>query len=234
MGSFRNRFVRAPAWRVVMAAIVTGAAPLAAQGTVSGRVTLLERPGETTTDLGNTVISLEPAPGTKVRLDEVTAQMPIQGRQFSPRVVVITMGSKVAFPNQDPFNHNVFSSTPGALFDLGLYARGGSKQATFRKPGAFAVYCNIHARMTGFVVVLNTPWYVQPGADGGFTIPRVPAGTYTAHFWHERAPEQTREIEVTAAGLQGLDAELDARGYKFVAHKNKFGKEYTSVGGDRY
>jgi plastocyanin len=214
--------------------ILAGAGPLAAQGAVSGRVTMLERPGETTTDLGSTVISLEPAPGTKVRLEKVTAQMPIQNRQFSPRVVAVMVGSKVEFPNQDPFNHNVFSSTPGALFDLGLYGRGGSKNATFRKPGAFPIYCNIHSRMTGFVVVLDTPWYTQPGADGGFTIAGVPAGTYIVHFWHERAPEQTKTIEVPAAGLQGVDAELDARGYRFVAHKNKFGREYTSVAGDRY
>ena len=206
----------------------------AAQGAVSGRVSLQERPGETTADLGNTVVYLEPAAPHKGKLPETRGQMAMQGRQFTPRVQVVTAGSEVAFPNQDPFSHNIFSNTPGAMFDLGLYGRGGSKEAEFRKAGAYPVYCNIHPRMTGFVIAVASPWFAQAGADGRFTIAGVPAGTYTVHFWHERAPEVARELVVAAAGSSGIDAQLDARGYKFVAHKNKFGKEYTSSGKDRY
>ncbi len=230
----RTRLRRALLGCAAGLAFVRPAMPAAAQGAVSGQVTIVERPGETTTDLGNAVISLEPAPGTKVRLPESNGQMAIQGRQFAPRVSVVAAGSSVSFPNQDPFSHNVFSSAPGASFDLGLYGRGGNKSATFKKAGSFPVYCNIHARMTGFVVVMASPWYTQAGADGRFTLAGVPAGKYIVHFWHERAPEQTRELVVPAAGVAGANAELDARGYKFVAHKNKFGKEYTSTSGDRY
>ena len=49
-----------------------------------------------------------------------------------------------------------------------------------------------------------------------------------------RAPEVTRELTVGPRGSSGIDAQLDARGYKFVAHKNKFGQEYKSSGKDRY
>jgi plastocyanin len=215
-----------------------GAPSLGAQGTVSGQIKIQERPGETTSDLGNTVVFLEPvtAPKTKVAdtVKQMTTQMAMQGRQFTPRVQVVTAGSKVVFPNQDPFSHNIFSNTPGAMFDLGLYGRGGSKDATFKKAGAFPIYCNIHPRMTGFVVSVSTPYFAQAGADGRYTIANVPPGKYTVHFWHERAPEVTRELTVTASGSSGNDAQLDARGYKFVAHKNKFGQEYTSTGKDRY
>lgn len=208
----------------------------AAQGSVSGQVSVQERPGETTTDLGNTVIYLEPVgrtSGSKTRVKQKKEQMAMQSRQFSPRVRVVAVGSRIEFPNQDPFSHNIFSNTPGASFDLGLYGRGVSKHAEFKKPGAFPVYCNIHSRMTGFVVAVNTPYHSQPGADGRYTLDSVPAGKYIAHFWHERAPVQTMELTVPADGLSGIDARLDARGFKFAAHKNKFGQDYKASG-ERY
>ena len=40
-------------------------------------------------------------------------------------------------------------------------------------------------------------------------------------------------LVVTTTGLSGLKYELDARGYKFVQHKNKFGKDYQ-FNGDIY
>jgi plastocyanin len=220
-------------WRAALAASVT-AHTLAAQGAVSGQVSLLERPGERTADLANAVIYLEPLGPARPRLAETPgAQIAMLGRQFAPRVAVVTAGSRVAFPNRDPFSHNIFSNAAGAAFDLGLYGRGESREAAFRRPGVYAVYCNIHARMTGYVLALGTPHHAQAGGDGRWTIAGVPAGRYVAHFWHDRAPEQAREVVVPEAGLSGVDAALDARGYRQVAHKNKFGQEYQK-GKDRY
>jgi len=46
--------------------------------------------------------------------------------------------------------------------------------------------------------------------------------------WFERAPEVTKAIDVPAGGLTGQDVTLDASGYRYVPHKNKFGQEYGS------
>lgn len=215
-------------------ALVAGAARTSpAQGNISGQVTVQERAGETTTDLANTVIYLAPAGPTKVKVREAKEQMAMQGRQFTPRVRVVTVGSRIDFPNQDPFSHNIFSNAPGASFDLGLYGRGTSRSAEFRKAGAFPVYCNIHSRMTGFIVAVATPWHTQAGADGRYVLERVPPGKYELHAWHERAPEVVRELVVPDDGIAGLNLQLDARGFRFVAHKNKFGRDYQASG-ERY
>lgn len=203
--------------------------PALAQGTVSGRVAIQEKPGETTSDFANTVVYLVAKSGA-ARVAETKAQMAINGRQFSPRVRVVTAGSSVEYPNQDPFSHNVFSTATGAAFDLGIYGGGTSKAAQFKKPGAFPVYCNIHEKMTAYVVVVATPHYGQASADGRWRITRVPAGKYELHVWHERASEVVQELEVPAAGLTDVDQRLDATGYKQVAHKNKFGKDYAAAG----
>jgi hypothetical protein len=203
------------------------------QANVGGQVSILERDNETTIDLGNAVVYLEPLAPLKTKLREQRSLIALQSRAFQPRVRVVPVGSKIEFPNQDSFNHNVFSSSSFGEFDLGVYGKGESKDARFRRAGVYPIYCNIHARMTGYVLAVATPYFTQPGIDGRFLLPNVPIGSYTLTVWHERAPAQTREVTVTDGGVDGLNVQLDARGYKRLAHKNKFGQEYKA-GGDRY
>jgi len=225
-----HRKIRALALGTTFAAPCT----LGAQGAVSGRVAIQEKPGETTYDIGNTVVYLTPADGRLLRAPAVKVPIAMNGKEFRPHVRVVTPGSSVEYPNQDPFSHNIFSTAPGAAFDLGTYPNGVSRAATFRKTGAFPIYCNIHARMTAYVVVVPTPYFSQAGADGRWLLDRVPAGKYELHVWHERAPESITAVDVAAAGLANLMTMLDARGFVAAEHKNKFGKEYTSTGKDRY
>ena len=228
---------------IIAALTAVLAGTVAAQGAagsmtaVSGQVSILERQGEVTEDLGNVVVYLEPVSASaRVRsplVPPTNTVIALQSRQFSPRVRVVTEGSKVEFPNQDPFSHNVFSKMNGG-FDTGVYGRGKTKDQVFRDPGVYPLYCNVHPRMTAFVITLKTPYFTQAGADGRFVLEQVPAGRYTMHVWHDRATEVARDLSVPAAGVSNVRVELDARAYKYVQHKNKFGKDYTSATGDRY
>ena len=87
--------------------------------------------------------------------------------------------------------------------------------------------------LTAFVIAVRTPYFTQAKDDGKFAIDRVPAGKYVLHVWHDRGGEQTTDLVVPETGLAGLKYQLDARGFKFVQHKNKFGKEYQ-FNGDIY
>jgi len=217
-------------WQLRTAAVAAGvltwivAAPTA-RAQVSGRVTVADAGGKPAGDVGNAVVYLE---GRGPRGAPVKVEMTLDGRSFSPRVIVVPVGSTVTFPNRDPFNHNVFSLSDPNGFDLGLYGRGESGDHRFRHAGLVRVYCNIHPRMSGFVVVRDNAYYAQPGADGSYTIPNVAPGAYVLHVWHERAPEATREITVPPGGLTEQNVALDASAYQAVAHKNKYGQEYGS------
>ena len=199
--------------------------------TVAGRVTLMERGNKPGTDVGQTVVWLQ---GSGAKPAAVKAASVLtEGKEFRPRLTVVPVGSTVSFPNNDPFNHNVFSLSDEGAFDLGLYGRGQAKSTKFTRTGVIRVYCNVHAAMAAFILVRDNPYFTQPSADGTFVVAGVPPGKYMLHAWHERAPELTREIEVTPQGVADLDLQLDARGYKFVEHLNKFGQPY-SKGGARY
>lgn len=227
--------------------LAVSAGTVAAQGTVAGQVAIQERPGDVTDDLANVVIFLEPVnpapaaspalqtrPSARVQARGAPrAVMALDKRQFSPRVAVIMAGNSIEFPNRDPFSHNVFSKA-GRGFDTGVFGRNRMRDHRFDEPGVYPLYCNVHPRMTAFVIALATPHYSQAGVDGRFEISGVPAGEYRVTVWHDRATMDVRPITVPAAGVRDLRVTLDARGYKFVQHRDKSGRDYTSRTGDRY
>jgi plastocyanin len=175
-----------------------------------------------------------PAPPPLPTAVPTRAGMVMQGKEFRPHVRVVPSGSAVEWPNRDPFSHNVFSNTPGGAFDLGLYPRGESRDAAFRRPGVYEIFCNIHPRMSAFVVSVPTPFYVQPNDDGSFTVPGVPPGRYRLRAWHERAREVTQVVTIDGGGARDVRLTLDARGYRAVPHLNKFGQRYQTSGRDEY
>jgi plastocyanin len=208
-----------------------------AQATVSGTLSIEERQGADHGDPRTAVVYLEPRgvmhAADAPALREGTIAM--RGREFIPHVRVIRAGGSVAFPNQDPFSHNVFSNVEHGAFDLGLYRSGKSKSEHFGRPGVYPIYCNIHSKMVSFVVAVPGPWYAHPDADGRFSLRGVPAGAYVLHAWHERGSDEVRrEIVVPPNGLRDLQLSIDARTYVAAGHLNKFGLPYSVVRADRY
>jgi plastocyanin len=219
--------------------LATGLAPLVpsaalGQGTVTGRVSIRERDEESSKDLATAVIYLAAAGGGNAGSRRADTEIAMHDKEYIPHVRVVPAGSVVAFPNQDPFRHNVFSNSPAGPFDLGLTPRGRAARNTFRRAGVYAIYCNIHSRMSAFVIAVGTPWFTQAQADGSFSLTNVPPGRYTLHVWHERGGEASQPIEVGEAGVADLAVQLDARGWRPTEHKNKFGLEYTASDGERY
>jgi plastocyanin len=204
------------------------AAGLSFAAPVAGRVTILDKNDRPADDVGQAVIWLEGPPAAAAA--PVRAEIGTSDKEFSPHVLVVPAGSTVSFPNNDPFNHNVFSLSEENPFDLGLYGRGESREVRFTRAGIVRVFCNVHAQMSAIVVVRDNPWFGQPSGDGSFTLPQVPPGRYRLHAWHERAPAVSREVQVPAEGVAGLALELDARGYQFKPHLNKHGQPYPQRG----
>lgn len=215
---------------VALLALVTLALPaLAPAGTVSGRVELIDKGGRKASDLSDVVVFVE---GVKARPRPTRVSMTMKGKSFVPRVVVVPVGGTVDFPNEDPIFHNVFSVSGDNRFDLDLYKRPKSGSWTFQRPGVVRVYCNIHPQMSAVVVVRDNPYFAKATPDGAFSIPDVPAGHYTLKAWNERASEVGREIVVPAQGDVEASLTLDASAFKRLAHKNKFGKDYS--GDEKY
>ena len=148
-------------------------------------------------EIANVVVFVKDAPrdGT---LTSMRTQMRQQDEGFVPRLVAITRGSTVEFPNSDPFFHNVFSLSRGATFDLGRFPRGESRSRAFTRPGLVKVYCHLHSQMSAAIMVFDHSHFTIPEGDGHFSLADVPAGEYRLSAWHERVGESSKSIVVTA------------------------------------
>jgi len=159
-----------------------------------------------------------------------------RNKRFDPHIIVVPVASVVAFPNHDPFFHNVFSLFEGKRFDLGLYEAGSTRDVHFNKPGISYVFCNIHPEMSGVVVALDTPYYGISDQQGQVVIADVPVGKYVLRVWHESAlPETlkalTREVTISETsstlGVLRLPESDPPKG-----HKNLYGMDYDSPSPD--
>jgi hypothetical protein len=170
-------------------------------------------------------------PGPKVRLLQ-------RNKRFVPHMLVVTLGTQIDFPNEDPFFHNVFSIYRGKPFDLGLYESGSTRTIHFNQPGVSYIFCNIHPEMSAVIIALRTPHYATTSADGNFQITHIPAGRYKFEVWYERASEAelatlAREVEITNG-----DNRLPAVVLQFAdgakEHLNKYGEHYSRNNKEKY
>jgi len=136
------------------------------------------------------------------------AEITQQHEAFMPRVLAVTRGSTVDFPNADPFFHNVFSLSGAETFDLGRYPQGQTKSKTFPKAGLIKVYCHIHSHMSATILVLDHPYFATPDSNGAFTLPNVPPGRYTIVGWHERVGERTGLVIVEDGQTASINLSL--------------------------
>jgi plastocyanin len=152
-----------------------------------------------------------------------TAEMRTIRKQFVPRVLAVTVGSTVRFPNADPILHNAFSTSKDNAFDVGLYAQGEGQTVTFSHAGYVRVYCNVHHSMIGHILVLDTPYFTRPDASGNFRLNNLPKGEGDLVVWHERANPWHAVVD---AGAPVADVGLELTQRKIPQHMNKFGKPY--------
>ena len=160
--------------------------------------------------------------------DFVLAQ---KDKQFIPHLLVIPTGSRVDFPNMDPFFHNVFSLFDGRRFDLGLYEAGSRRSVRFDHDGVSYIFCNIHPEMSAVVVSLSTPYYVVANGDGVIVLPGVPRGDYDLRFWSQNvssvdAAAVEEHIHVSGGDLHLPPVKLRRTASPLDQHLNKFGEEY--------
>ncbi|MGE0703450.1 MAG: carboxypeptidase regulatory-like domain-containing protein [Vicinamibacterales bacterium] len=155
------------------------------------------------------VVYLETAPrNASDRRHPLRAVMDQRNEAFVPRVLAITTGTTVDFPNSDLIYHNVFSLSRPARFDLGRYAVGRSKSVRFNRPGVVRVFCDIHSHMSAYILVFDHPFFAVADADGRYRIDDVPPGTYAVAAWQHGESTAARSVTVPDGGDTEIDFSL--------------------------
>ena len=119
------------------------------------------------------------------------AVMDQRNRVFVPRILPIQVGTRVRFPNSDNVLHQVYSFSKAKRFQLPLYQGTPAVPVLFDKPGVVALGCNIHDRMSAFIVVVDTPYFALT-ERGRAELLELPAGRYTVRVWHEGMKDEPK------------------------------------------
>jgi plastocyanin len=143
------------------------------------------------------VYLLSDTPSTETSASKPLVKMSQKNAMFDPELLAIQVGTAVDFPNLDDTYHNVFSYSKTKRFDLGRY-RKEEKSATviFDKPGVVSIHCEIHDRMRGTILVLETPYFQKSDASGRYRIDHVPPGRYTLKAWISDNDVRQQPIDV--------------------------------------
>ncbi len=162
--------------------------------------------------LKNTVVKIE---GITEGKDFASKDDPVitnKDCKFAPHVTVARKGALMKVRNDDPLLHNShFYLTDGKkkknVINLALPKKGLeiSKKKILRKGGLLSLQCDAHDFMQAWVWVVNHPYAVVTGSDGGFELSDVPAGSYKLTIWHEALGEKTVDVTVEAGKTATVD-----------------------------
>jgi plastocyanin len=182
---------------VSSAVLVWAAAGLA--GDVKGKVAV-----QGIKSAANIAVYIDTIPDKKFDAPKEHVVVDQKKMEFIPHVVVVLQGTTVDFTNSDPVGHNVYwpsiSGNKKLTHNLGTWPKGEKKSFQFNDLGVAPLLCNVHPEMSGYVVVVGTPYFAVTDKEGNYEIKNVPAGKYTLKTWSEDGKPVTQAVEVTASG----------------------------------
>jgi plastocyanin len=173
--------------------LIASAAITSLAGTIEGKVS----PGQS-------VVYVDAIPGKTFPPPTQEAIMGQKNLAFTPHILVVQQGTTVQFINSDNEQHNVFWPSVGgnkkAAHNVGTWPQGEKRPFKFDQPGVVPLFCNIHAEMSGFIIVSPTPYFAQTDGAGNYKIDNVPDGKYNVAAWHEGMKLQTKPVTVPGTG----------------------------------
>jgi len=152
----------------------------------------------------NIAVYVEAVPEKKFEAPSQHVVVDQKKMEFIPRVVVVLQGTTVDFTNSDPVGHSVYwpsiSGNKKLTHNLGTWPKGEKKSFQFNDLGVASLLCNVHPEMSGYVVVVATPYFAVTDNDGNYEIKNVPAGKYTLKTWSEDGKPTTQSVDVSGSG----------------------------------
>jgi plastocyanin len=157
--------------------------------------------------LKNGTMGKHAAPATPVVLDQRECM-------YTPRVVGLVVGQKLAVRNSDGTFHNVHGTVAGKTLWNKPQAAQDPELALEAGPQAGDVVdiaCDVHAWMRAWAVVQDHPYFQVTGEDGAFEIKGLAPGTYTLEAWHPKLGMKTLIVNVGTGPKAAITARFTYR-----------------------
>ncbi len=132
------------------------------------------------------------APPTPVLLDQKDCM-------YTPRVVGVMVGQKLAVRNSDGTFHNVRGTVAGKQLWNNAQPKQAADLSLDAGPKAGDVVdlvCDVHPWMHAYAVVQDHPFFAVTGENGAFTITGLAQGSYVLEAWHPQLGKKELKVKI--------------------------------------
>ena len=148
---------------------------------------------------------------------DYTPEIGVKTCRISPFVVPIRNHHPITLVNKDPIAHDIQGYTLQDDYTFAMFNKPmvpdstAIKQIVLRQGHyIFRTQCGVHDFMQSWGMAVGNPYFAVTGADGSFTIPDLPSGTYDVIAWHPYMKVQAQKITVPVNGRVALNFQFDA------------------------
>ncbi len=163
------------------------------------------------TTLANVVVYLDPTANITLPVTNKTVEIGQQDKAFTPYISVMQLGSDVTFTNKDDITHHIYSPIGKNKFDFKIRAGEKHTKRDFVESGEVAMGCNIHDWMSGYLLILETPYFEKTDENGRSSFRNIEAGEYQLTIWHPQlnTPDNKIVKVITLENSQQLTFDVE-------------------------
>lgn len=155
--------------------------------------------GEALQDL---VVYAEPLKPLKLPKTDKKLVISQANKSFTPYISVTQVGSSLLFSNQDDITHHIYSASGQNKFAFTIRPGQEVEQAAVEQQNEIVMGCNVHDWMSGYLLVLNTPYFAKTSENGSAQLSIETEGEYQITVWHPQMTEVGHRL-IKTVNLKG-------------------------------
>lgn len=137
-----------------------------------------------------TIAKGKPFEATKAVIDQ-------KGCDYLPHITFTPAGKEFDVTNDDGILHNIHTySTKNPVLNRAQPKFKKTLTEKLEQPERVKLTCDVHGWMTGWLVVMDHPYYAATDEKGMFKLTDVPPGDYELKVWQEKLGETTQKVTV--------------------------------------
>jgi len=140
------------------------------------------------------VVYLQPLAGQVLSKSDKTITVAQEGEAFSPYISVTQTGKQVHFANKDKITHQIYSADQSNSFSFTVRAGTEHVAEHFDHEAEVAMGCNIHDWMSGYLLVVDTPYFGKTDSNGHVSFSVEEQGEYRVVVWHPQLPTEDHRV----------------------------------------
>jgi len=155
------------------------------------QISVQDKNGKAVTDM---VVYLTPLDGQKLFQSSEVVTVSQQNKAFSPYITVSQTKKTVHFVNQDDITHHIYSADSDNKFAFKIRAGDEHLAEDFTHEAEIAMACNIHDWMSGYLLVVDTPYFAKTNEKGEAFFSVKELGNYDVVVWHPQLPVEEHRL----------------------------------------